>query len=56
MQTGGLISFVNDTHVDKNLKEILVFVYYGPIVNNRPNEHHKVESQESWAGILSELR
>ena len=33
---------VNVNHMDKYLKEILVFVYYGSIVNNRPkNEPHK---------------
>ena len=32
----GLITLVNDNHMDNYLKEILVFVYYGLIVNNRP--------------------
>ena len=27
---------LNDNHVDNNLKEILVYVYYGSFVNNRP--------------------
>ena len=31
----GLITLVNDDHVDY-LKEILAFVYYGSIGNNRP--------------------
>ena len=31
-----LISLVNDNHVDNNLKEILVYVYFGSIVNNQP--------------------
>ena len=42
-QTDGLILLVNDNHVDNNLKEILnnlneilVYVYYHSIVNNRP--------------------
>ena len=35
VQTRGLISLVNDYHVDKDLKEILVHVYFGSIVNNR---------------------
>ena len=29
-----LISLVNDNHMDNNLKEILVFVYFGLFVNN----------------------
>ena len=32
----GLITLVIDIHVDNYLKEILAFVYYGWIVNNRP--------------------
>ena len=31
-----LISLVKDNHVDNNLKEILVYVYFGSIVNNQP--------------------
>ena len=31
----GLITLVNDNHVDNCLKEILAFVYYGSIVNSR---------------------
>ena len=33
----GLITLVSDNHVDNYLKEILVFVYYGSIVNDQPN-------------------
>ena len=29
--TRGLISLVSDNHVGNNLKEILVYVYYGSI-------------------------
>ena len=36
VQTRGLISLDSDNHVDNNLKEIFVSVYYGSIVNNRP--------------------
>ena len=32
----GLITLVNDNHLDNYLKEILAFVYYSLIVNNRP--------------------
>ena len=32
----GLITSVNDNHVDNCLKEILAFVHYGSIVNSRP--------------------
>ena len=31
----GLISLVNDNHVDNNLKKILVYVYFRLIVNDR---------------------
>ena len=34
--TRGLITVVNDNHVDNYLKEILAFVYYGSIANNQP--------------------
>ena len=34
--TCGLITLVSDSHVDNYLKEILAFVYYVSIVNNRP--------------------
>ena len=33
-----LISLVLDNHVDNNLKEILLFVYYGLIVNSQPKK------------------
>ena len=32
----GLISLVDDNYVDNNLKEMLVYVYFGSIVNNQP--------------------
>ena len=35
VQMHGLISLVNDIHMD-NLKEILVYVDYGWIINNQP--------------------
>ena len=37
VQTRGLIPLVNDNHVD-NLKEILVCVFFGLIINNQPNK------------------
>ena len=37
VQTRDLTSLVNDNHVANNLKEILVYVYFGSIVNNRNN-------------------
>ena len=37
------ISLVNDNHVDNNLKEILMFVYYGLIVNSRPKNISRQE-------------
>ena len=33
----GLITLVNNNHMDNYLKEILAFVYYGSIVNNQSN-------------------
>ena len=33
-----MITLVNDNHMDNYLKEMLVFVYYGSIVNNQPNK------------------
>ena len=38
VQTHGLFSLVKGNHVDYNLKEILVYVYFGSIVNNPPDE------------------
>ena len=32
----GIITLVSDDHVDICLKEILVFAYFGLIVNNQP--------------------
>ena len=32
----GLISLVNDIHVDNNFKGILLYLYLGSIVNYRP--------------------
>ena len=36
MHTRCLTSLVNDNHVDNNIKEILVYAYFGSIVNYRP--------------------
>ena len=41
----GLISFVNDNHMDNNLKEILVYVFVGLIVNNRTDQKNRCKSQ-----------
>ena len=38
----GLITMVNDNHVDKYLKEILAFVHYGSIVKNLPKNEVKI--------------
>ena len=40
VETHGLISLVNYNHVDNNLKEILVYVHFGSIVNNQPKNDH----------------
>ena len=37
-----LVSLVNNNHMDNNLKEILVYVYYGSLVNNGPNKKARV--------------
>ena len=42
VQTRGLISLVNDNHVANNRKEILVYVYFGSIVNKRPKHYWSV--------------
>ena len=41
IQTHDLISLVIDKHLDNNLKEILVYVYSGSIVNNRYKKRQK---------------
>ena len=41
VQTRGLFLLVNDNHTDKNLKENLMYVYFGSIVKNRPNKSIK---------------
>ena len=42
-----LITLVSDNHVDNYLKEILAFVYYGSILNNRPkNSEQSSEFKE----------
>ena len=47
IQMYGLTSLVNDNHMDKNLKVVLVYVYFGMIVNNRPKKHIPTHSNES---------
>ena len=44
VQMRGLISMVNDNHVDNSLNEISVQVYYGPAVNIRPKMGEKSTS------------
>ena len=39
LQMPGLNSLVNDNHIANNLKEILVYVNLGSIVNNRPKNY-----------------
>ena len=41
-----LISLVNDSHTDNYLKEILVHVYFGSIVNNQSKNNNK----KNWFG------
>ena len=35
----GLISLANNNYVDNNLKEILVYIYFGKIANSRIKKH-----------------
>ena len=35
------VTLVNDNHMDSYIKEIMAFVYYGSIVNNRPPPRKK---------------
>ena len=46
----GLISLVNENRVDNNIKEILVYVYFGSIVNYQP-KHVWVDSLQSNQSI-----
>ena len=48
----GLISLVNDNHVNNNLKEILVYIYSGSIVNNPPKNRKMSGTQcRSWLSL-----
>ena len=55
------ITLVNDNHIDNYLKEIMAFVHYGSIVNNRPKKHliwnydwnQKLTQQIFWKKPLS---
>ena len=38
----GLISLVNDNHMDNNLKEILVYIYSELTVNNQPKNDDQI--------------
>ena len=40
---------VNNNHIDNYLKEILVFVYYGSIVNKRPKKNDYITSKQRQA-------
>ena len=42
IQQPALISLVNDNHMDNNLKEILVYAYFGSIVNNQHKNLYKL--------------
>ena len=55
MRARVLISWVNDNHADNYLKEILVYVYYGSIVNGRPKKEKKKNetSAKALADCLS---
>ena len=44
----GLISLVNDNHMDNNLKEILMYEYFGLIVNSQPKNYISIALLRSW--------
>ena len=44
----GLITLVNDNHVDNYLKENLAFLYYDSTVNNRPKICNFLSSVGDW--------
>ena len=50
-----LISFVNDNHVDNNLKEILVYVYFGSIVNNQPKKQISSVQSSRYGNFITML-
>ena len=41
VQTCGLISLVNDYHVDNSIKKNLIYVYFGSILNNLSKNRKK---------------
>ena len=47
----GLISLVNDNHMDNNLKEILVYIYSELTVNNQPKNDDQI-CGGSWILIV----
>ena len=40
LQMCSLISLVNNNHMDNNLKEMLVYLQFGSIVNNWPKKQN----------------
>ena len=54
---GGLISLVNDDHVDNNLKEILVYVYLARLYCKRSTQNCTttvdIEMKESWKVLIN---
>ena len=46
----GLNSLVSNNHVDNNLKEMLVYVYFGSIITNRPKKR-LLKAMAKWHTI-----
>ena len=44
----GLISLVYDNHVDNNLKEILMYVYLGSVVNSWPKNIFRIFTESEY--------
>ena len=52
-----LISLVNDNRVDNNLKDILVYAYFGSIVNNRPKKGlFRIKAESAIRGFAARLQ
>ena len=52
----GLITLVDDNHVDNCLKKILAFVYYGSIVNIRPKNEMVWSTAKLYGGRGARVR
>ena len=44
------ITLICDNNVNNYLKEMLAFIYYGSVVNNRPKNFHYAKIRETFYG------